>query len=183
MKQLDYSILKHSNMVQMPVYQKMLDIDNEKLIEDIKSHRKEFPEGEISNVKAWRSSYKTHKQTERFHRYICKILTAVDEVRQADPIFHGRLLSATYEVQDFWALMYEQGDHTVVHTHFPATWACCYYAHVDDNSAPIRFGMLRIRPKSGMLLLWPGSLFHSVPETEGRRIAISANLMIKDFGS
>ena len=29
-----------------------LDIDNDQLIEDIKQHRNNFPEGEVSNVKA-----------------------------------------------------------------------------------------------------------------------------------
>ena len=52
----------------------------------------------------------------------------------------------------------------------------------DEDSAPIKFDMLRIKPKSGTLLLWNGSLFHSVPETQGKRIAISANLIIDDFG-
>ena len=58
-------VVNHRCMVNMPVYSMQLDIDNEQLIEDIQQHRKNFPEGEVSNVKAWRSSYKTHKQTKR----------------------------------------------------------------------------------------------------------------------
>ena len=69
----------------MPVYSMQLDIDNEKLIEDIHQHRKNFPEGEVSNVKAWRSSYKTHQQTKIFDPYIDKILDAVDKIRISDP--------------------------------------------------------------------------------------------------
>ena len=106
----------------------------------------------------------------------------VDRARISDPESFSRLDVCTYKVQDFWALMYEQGDHTVRHTHYPCTWASCYYAYADEDSAPIRFDMLRIKPKSGTLLLWNGSLFHSVPETKGKRIAISANLIIDDFG-
>ena len=176
-------IHKRSLLLRTPVYQIDLDIDNEKLIKDIKDHREEFPEGESSNVKAWRSSYKTHKQTDRFNSYIQKILDAVDSVRKFDSEYFSRLNIVTYDVLDFWSLMYEEGDHTIDHTHWPCTWASCYYAYADEDSAPIRFKTLRIRPKSGMLLLWPGSLFHSVPRTKGKRIAISANLMVNDFGS
>ncbi len=150
-------------MVNMPVYSMQLDIDNDQLIEDIQQHRNNFPEGEISNVKAWRSSYKTHKQTKIFDSYIDKILDGVDRARISDPESFSRLELCTYKVQDFWALMY-------------------YYAYADEDSAPIKFDMLRIKPKSGTLLLWNGSLFHSVPETKGKRIAISANLIIDDFG-
>jgi hypothetical protein len=78
--------------------------------------------------------------------------------------------------------MYEEGDHTIKHTHYPITWASCYYAYADEDSAPLKFDMLRIKPKSGTLLLWNGSLFHSVPETKGKRIGISVNLIIKDWG-
>jgi len=166
----------------MSVYQVPLNIDNEQLIEDIKHHRENFPEGEESNVKAWRSSYKTHKQTKVFDSYIDKILEGVDKVREFDQNSFGSLKYCDYKVHDFWALMYEQGDHTIRHTHFPCTWASCYYAYADEDSAPLKFDMLRIKPKSGTLLLWNGSLFHSVPETQGKRIAISANLIIKDWG-
>ena len=169
-------------MVNMPVYSLQLDIDNEKLIEDIRQHRNNFPQGEVSNVKAWRSSYKTHKQTKIFDPYIDKILDGVDRARTSDPESFSRLQLCTYKVQDFWALMYEEGDHTIRHTHYPCTWASCYYAYANEDSAPLKFDMLRIKPKSGTLLLWNGSLFHSVPETKGKRIAISANLIIDDFG-
>ena len=60
-------VVKHRCMVNMPVYSMQLDIDNEKLIEDIHQHRKNFPEGEVSNVKAWRSSYKTQDRIFLFY--------------------------------------------------------------------------------------------------------------------
>ena len=121
----------------MPVYSMQLDIDNDQLIEDIQQHRNNFPEGEISNVKAWRSSYKTHKQTKIFDSYIDKILDGVDRARISDPESFSRLELCTYKVQDFWALMYEEGDYTIRHTHYPCTWASCYYAYADEDSAPI----------------------------------------------
>ena len=71
----------------MPVYSIQLDIDNDQLIKDIQEHRNNFPEGEVSNVKAWRSSYRTHKETKTFDPYIDKILDGVDRVRISDPEF------------------------------------------------------------------------------------------------
>ena len=41
-------VLKNRCMVNMPVYSMQLDIDNDKLIEDIQQRRNNFPEGEIS---------------------------------------------------------------------------------------------------------------------------------------
>jgi len=175
-------VLASRCLVNMPVYSMQLDIDNEQLIKDIKHHRENFPAGESSNVCAWRSSYKTHKETDVFNPYIKKIIEGAERARMSDPEFFSCLRYCKYKVHDFWALMYEEGDHTVRHTHFPMTWASCYYAYADEDAAPIRFDTLRIKPKSGTLLLWHGSLFHSVPKTQGKRIAVSANLIIKDWG-
>ena len=169
-------------MINMPVYSMQLNIDNDQLIKDIKNHRDNFPEGEVSNVKAWRSSYKTHKETDVFNPYIRKILDGVERARKSDLERWSRLSYCTYKVHDFWAIMYEEGDYTVKHTHFPSTWGTCYYAYADEDAAPIRFDTLRIKPKSGTLLIWHGALTHSVPKTKGKRIAISSNLFIDDFG-
>ena len=175
-------IRKRTLLAPTSIYDIDLNLDNDQLIKDIQSHRNNFPEGELSNVKAWRSSYKTHQQTKLFDKYIDKILGGVEQARIFDPQSFSKLQVCTYEVMDFWALMYEEGDYTVNHSHFPFTWALVYYAYADEDSSPIQFKSLRIKPKSGMLLLWPGSLYHSVPHTKGKRIAVSANLMIRDFG-
>tara|TARA_Y100001937_G_C6941736_1_gene250684 strand:+ start:50 stop:583 length:534 start_codon:yes stop_codon:yes gene_type:complete len=165
-----------------PIYDVQLDLDNKKLIEVIKDHREKYPEGEVSNVHAWMSSYKTHKINNNFDPFISQILDAIDKVREFDIRSFSNLSTVTYDVRDFWALMYGDGDHTIDHTHFPMTWALTYYAYVEKDSSPIQFRLLKIQPRSGMLLLWPGSLFHCVPHTKGKRIAVAANLMVQNFG-
>ena len=164
------------------IYEVDLNLDNQKLIETIEEHRKLYPQGEVTNVHAWRSSYKTHQINKNFDPFIEKILQAVDDVRKSDPVNFSNLSNISYDVQDFWALIYGDSDFTAEHTHFPFTWALSYYAYADEDSSPIQYKSLRIKPRSGMLLLWPGSLFHSVPHTKGKRIAVSANLMVKTFG-
>ena len=175
-------IRKRTLLAPTTIYEVDLNLDNEKLIETIEDHRKLYPQGEITNVHAWRSSYKTHQINKNFDPFIKRILEAIDEVRKIDLKNFSNLPSINYNVQEFWALMYGDGDNAFEHTHFPYTWALTYYAYADEDSEPIQFKTLRIKPRSGMLLLWPGSLFHSVPHTKGKRIAVSANLMVKTFG-
>ena len=168
------------------IYEVDLNLDNQKLIETIQNHRKLYPQGEESNVHAWMSSYKTHRINNNFDPFIEKILQAVDDVRKSDLDNFCNLSKINYNVTDFWALIYDDGDYTDEHNHFPCTWALAYYAYADNDSSPIKFFFskyksLRIQPKSGMLLLWPGSLPHSVPHTRGKRIAVSANLTVRDF--
>ena len=176
------NIHKKTLLYPTPIYDVQLDLDNEKLIKIIAEHRLKYPQGEVSNVHAWRSSYKTHEINNNFDPFISQILDAIDKVREFDTRNFSNLSKVIYDVQDFWALMYGDGDHTIDHTHFPYTWALTYYAYVEENSSPVQFRTLKIKPRSGMLLLWPGSLFHSVPHTKGKRIAVAANLMVKNFG-
>ena len=37
-----------------------------------------------------------------------------------------------------------------------------------------------IIPKSGMLVVWPGTLYHSVPPTDGKRTVLAMNLLVKN---
>ena len=80
-----------------------------------------------------------------------------------------------------WAMMYEFGEHTVKHVHFPNTFAASYYIEVGSKSSPIIFQnddgrSLTIQPKNGMLLIWPAFIPHMVLPTESKRMAISLNL-------
>tara|TARA_Y100001963_G_scaffold54822_1_gene76712 strand:- start:228 stop:791 length:564 start_codon:yes stop_codon:yes gene_type:complete len=176
-------IRKRIALYPTPIYEIQLDLDNKKLIQVIEDHREKYPKREVAtNVNAWRSSYNTHQINKNFDPFIKRILEAIDEVRKIDLKNFSNLPSINYNVQEFWALMYGDGDNAFEHTHFPYTWALTYYAYADEDSEPIQFKTLRIKPRSGMLLLWPGSLFHSVSHTKGKRIAVAANLMVQLLG-
>ena len=73
---------------------------------------------------------------------------------------------------------YEEGNHAVRHNHWPATLSGVYYIDVEENSSPIIFeNNFSIKPKNGMLLLFPSIVNHEVPPSKGKRIVASINLL------
>ena len=74
-------------------------------------------------------------------------------------------------------MLYEDGDHTVKHNHFPSTFAAVVYLEIEKDAAPIVFEEeLTVVPTSGSLIVFPALLEHYVPKTSGRRMAISMNI-------
>ena len=81
-------------------------------------------------------------------------------------------------LHDMWVNIYEKGDHTVLHNHFPFDYSCCYYVDIEENSSPIMFPPgLEIFPKNDMLVVFPGNLYHEVLPTNAKRIVITMNLV------
>ena len=84
--------------------------------------------------------------------------------------------------------MYEEGEHTIRHSHFPSDFSAVYYVDVEPGCAPVLFEVpqkdginhkcetLTLQPKNGMLAIWPSILHHEVPPTKGRRMCISMNI-------
>ena len=74
-------------------------------------------------------------------------------------------------------MIYEGGDYTKKHFHFPSTFAAGIYIDVDENSAPIVFeDQLTVVPTSGSLVVFPALLEHQVPKTDSKRIVIAMNI-------
>ena len=171
-------------LVSLPVYTKMLDLDNDKLKRIIQNHRKVFDEGNSTNVKAWNSAKNTHKINPHFQPYIDTILQEIKNIKNYDRTFCGFAgFEKTLYLRDFWAIMYDTDDYTKSHQHFPCPYVASYYVEASQNSAPIHFDgvqTLKIIPKSGMLVVWPGTLYHSVPPTDGKRTVLAMNLLVKN---
>jgi hypothetical protein len=73
--------------------------------------------------------------------------------------------------------MYEGGDYTKKHSHYPSVYAAVIYIDVDENSAPIVIEeQLTVVPASGSLLVFPAILEHEVPKTNSKRIVIAMNI-------
>ena len=172
------NVNRESVLASLPVYTRILDIDNEKLKDVIINHRNEFPISESSNVEAWHSSYKTHRINPHFQPYIDFILREIKDILF---LKHERLAPTLY-FRDFWAIMYENSDYTISHEHFPCPYAASYYVEAEVNCSPIQFDgvhTLKIIPQSGMLMVWPGILRHSVPPTNSKRTVLSMNLLVQ----
>ena len=141
---------------------------NNKLKKIISNFRKEYPESDNTNVKAWHSHFDTHVKEPKFN-------ILIDRVMDASKDFIN--IKCNLYLLNFWVMEYEKGNHTVKHNHWPATLSGVYYIDVEENSSPIIFeNNFVIKPKNGMLLLFPSIVNHEVPPTKGKRIVASFNL-------
>ena len=142
---------------------------NNKLKKIISDFRKEYPESDNSNVKAWHSHFDTHEKEPKFNILIDKIFKKSQEFLEINLNLH---------LVNFWVMEYEKGNHAVKHNHWPATLSGVYYIDVEENSSPIIFeNNFVIKPKNGMLLLFPSIVNHEVPPSKGKRIVASINLL------
>ena len=141
---------------------------NNKLKNIISDFRKKYPESDNSNVKAWHSHFDTHVKEPKFN-------ILIDRVMDASKDFIN--IKCNLYLLNFWVMEYEKGNHAVKHNHWPATLSGVYYIDVEENSSPIIFeNNFVIKPKNGMLLLFPSIVNHEVPPSKGKRIVASFNL-------
>ena len=172
---------------QMAVFTTILDDHvkiNKYLKQVILEHRKNNPETIKSNVKAWHSSWVTHQENPKFEPLIDRVLDACKFISAG----YYECDDIEYNVINMWAMMYEETEHTVKHSHFPSDFAAVYYVDVEPGCAPVIFESvvkdgvndnnqpLTLQPQNGMLAIWPAILHHEVPPTKGRRMCISMNI-------
>ena len=157
---------------------------NKYLKQVILEHRQKFPETTKSNVKAWHSSWMTHKENPKFQPLVDRVCNACTFLSAG----YFQCQSLEFVPFNFWVMMYEEGEHTIRHSHFPSDFSCCYYVDVESGCAPVLFEVpqndgvnhkcetFTLQPKNGMLAIWPAILHHEVPPTKGRRMCISMNI-------
>lgn len=158
-----------------PVFTTFLNHSSEEIRsikEKIIEHRKENPVSNKSNVKSWHSDYETHRNTNCFDDINRRIAGECNIVFNKFYNTKNKL-----DLYNMWVNIYEKGDKTVMHNHFPTDCSCCYYVDIEENSSPIKFPpKLEIFPKNDMLVIFSGNLDHEVLPTNGRRILIAMNL-------
>ena len=157
---------------------------NKYMKEVILEHRQNNPESTKSNVKAWHSSWETHKENPKFQPLVDRVTGAVKFLSAG----YFQTQSLEFDVFNLWAMMYEEGEHTIRHSHFPSDFSAVYYVDVEPGCAPVLFevpqndgvndkgGNLTLQPQNGMLAIWPSILHHEVPPTKGRRMCVSMNI-------
>ena len=159
-----------------PVFTTFLNHSSEEIKsikENIIKYRKENPKSNESNVKAWHSDYNTHDLTKCFDDINRRIMYECDNILNKFNNTNDRLL-----LHNMWVNIYEKGDGTVLHNHFPrCDYSCCYYVDIEENSSPIKFPpKLEIFPKNDMLVIFASNVYHEVPPTNGKRTVIAMNL-------
>ena len=150
----------------------------------ILEHRQKNPEDIESNVKAWHSSWVTHEENPKFQPLADRVCSACKFLTEG----YFQCQSTEYSIINLWAMMYEDGEHTIRHSHFPSDFSACYYVDVEPGCSPVLFEVPKndgvndkcetftLQPQNGMLAIWPAILHHEVPPTKGRRMCISANI-------
>ena len=158
---------------------------NKYLKQVILEHRQNNPETTKSNVKAWHSSWMTHQENPKFQPLVDRICNACTFLSQG----YFQCQSVEFVPFNFWAMMYEENEYTIRHSHFPSDFSAVYYVDVEPGCAPVIFESktnndaapqigepLTIQPQNGMLAIWPAVLHHMVPATNGRRMCVSMNV-------
>jgi hypothetical protein len=141
--------------------------------EAIFEERQKNPQRMESNVKAYYvSSYSSHILNPKFQPLIDLTLSFCEEISKS--YFKVEL---KYKCYNCWGMLYDKGDHTVPHNHFPSTFAAVVYIDFEDKAAPIVFeDELTVVPSSGSLIVFPAMLQHQVPKTDGRRMVVAMNI-------
>ena len=144
----------------------------ESIKEKITKYRKENPESNFSNVKAWHSHYRTQDKTNMFDEINQQI------VRECNNIVVKYFdTDEILQIYDMWINVYKKGNYTKAHCHAGSNYSCCYYVDVEENSSPIKFfPRLEIKPKNDMLVFFHADLYHEVLPTNGKRTLIAMNL-------
>ena len=150
---------------------------NNKIKNLILAYEKNNPVGMESNVKAWSSSYQTHKETDVFSGY----LNFISDFSQN---IYNNMFSINQELSlsDFWVSHYKKGDYTKKHNHGSSfngnVISGCYYVHVEEGASPIIFeGEEPIYPENDTLIIFSSNLYHEVPPTDTERIVMSFNIV------
>ena len=92
------------------------------------------------------------------------------------------MLSSTNseKVVDFWANVYRRGDYAIEHDHIPHKYSVVYFLKSEPNFSPLIFDSESsiVKPLEGRVVIFPGSLKHSVPVhfSDETRITLAANI-------
>jgi len=136
-----------------------------------------------TNVKAFMTTYFINRSP----KYDFYPFTEFKEFyRQA----HGDYITSLYDlnikqdvlyspIQQIWGAVYRKGDYTIEHNHSPFHISFVYYVEAGEDSAPLIFRSIDaiVKPKDGMLVLFPSWLKHEVPEHTSvtDRVVIAGN--------
>jgi hypothetical protein len=87
--------------------------------------------------------------------------------------------NSTTRITNLWSAVYQNGDKTDPHDHSPLPGSFVYYLKASENSSPLFFNdnNLSIVPEEDLLIVFPGYIIHSVPESseKEKRIVIAGN--------
>lgn len=131
-------------------------------------------EKNYTNVKASMSSYEVWNETNVYNTLMGKIMETGKSILEE----HYPSVRMNLKLTHMWTAIYEKGHYTKSHAHLPAILSFVYYLKADRNSSPLVFDHsdFDIYPYDDLLVMFPGYLYHSVPEHKGEdRICVAGN--------
>ena len=144
----------------------------------IEEVRLKHPQNTESNVQAvYMSPWASHYLTDKFNDLIKVVEQNAYDI--SEQFFKANLKKLNLKpfVTDCWGVIYKESDFVYPHTHFPADLSAVIYLDAEEGCAPIIFGDgTAIDPKPGLLVMFPGSMMHSVPKNSAKRTVVAMNL-------
>tara|TARA_R100001594_G_scaffold128716_1_gene167091 strand:- start:531 stop:1097 length:567 start_codon:yes stop_codon:yes gene_type:complete len=153
---------------------------NDLLIKDIR----DAGQGALSAAKCYRTHWKMHDQYDSFRWLNDAIINFVQRFPLATRTDEqGNNESVPMKTLESWGLVYNRGDSTDTHTHWPALWSYCYGVKVCDKCSPLVFPTLNksgatIGHRESQIIMWPAWISHSVMEhtCDHERIVVAGNI-------
>src|SRR5476651_2256928 len=141
--------------------------------------RLSHPESTPSNVQSvYMSPWNSHDLNAKLKPLCDSVVTIAQMMAQTAMGVWFSAMQIELFVSNCWGIIYEDSDYTKPHNHFPAEFACAIYLEADERCAPIILSRtVKVQPKPGSMILFPGIIKHEVPPNKGRRVVISMNLM------
>ena len=141
-------------------------------------------QGALSAAKCYRTHWRMHEQYDSFQWLNKAILEFAKRFPLASRTDEkGNPEDIPMKVLESWGLIYNKGDSTDEHTHWPALWSYCYGVKSCEDCAPLIFPTLNkngaiLNHRNGQIVLWPAWLRHSVGEhkCDHERIVIAGNI-------
>ena len=149
---------------------------NQELLQYIERHRHKYTSCKMTNLKCdWRSSFDMHIECPE--PIVKELVDFSLEVATHLSSYYQKDLKIPFLIDNFWCAEYEEGNSARNHTHYPADWAAVYYILVEEHASPLVFeDKLAVDPEPGMLVIFPGTTFHRVKPTKGRRVCAAMNI-------
>jgi hypothetical protein len=128
-----------------------------------------------SNVKSiYTSPYDSHKRNDKLLP-LCQLVTKICGFVTKNAL--GRKIE--FSIVNCWTSIYEPGDFTNPHTHWPSLFGVVIYLESDEDSSPLILeNQMNVPATKNSMVILPGWVEHEVCETPTKRVVIAMNLAV-----
>ena len=167
------------NIFRIPGYRGIASVDPEEMAEFLLPHENENNRNEKDPTDVKYQDFQIDIDSPTNETFI----QCVKDIIKAFTIASGYHIKVT----SAWTIINHKDDQIFPHQHCleDKDWACVYWARVPEGSGDLEFfplGMpgesIRVTPKAGHFMIFPGDLLHGVRHntSDGLRISMSLNL-------